>query len=77
MEERQRKLLIDRLVEHGYIKSEKVKKALLSVPRELFVSDDLRDYAYADTPLEIGNGQTISAPHMVAIMCETLDLKEG
>ncbi|HDD57373.1 MAG TPA: protein-L-isoaspartate O-methyltransferase [Thermoplasmatales archaeon] len=77
MEERQRKLLIDRLVEHGYIKSEKVKKALLSVPRELFVSDDLKDYAYADTPLEIGNGQTISAPHMVAIMCETLDLKEG
>jgi len=30
-----------------------------------------------DTPLDIGNGQTISAPHMVAIMCEALDIKKG
>jgi protein-L-isoaspartate(D-aspartate) O-methyltransferase len=36
----------------------------------------LKNYAYADTPLDIGNGQTISAPHMVAIMCEELDIQK-
>jgi len=47
------------------------------VPREEFLPEDLRDDAYVDTPLPIGEGQTISAPHMVAIMAEQLDLKEG
>jgi protein-L-isoaspartate(D-aspartate) O-methyltransferase len=42
----------------------------------MFVPDSLKKHAYADTPLEIGNGQTISAPHMVAIMCEALDIKK-
>ncbi|RLF12954.1 MAG: protein-L-isoaspartate O-methyltransferase, partial [Thermoprotei archaeon] len=37
----------------------------------------LREYAYHDTPLEIGHGQTISAPHMVALMCEELELERG
>jgi SAM-dependent methyltransferase len=47
------------------------------VPRELFVPEELRSEAYYDLPLPIGFGQTISAPHMVAIMCEILDLQEG
>jgi protein-L-isoaspartate(D-aspartate) O-methyltransferase len=37
----------------------------------------MKKYAYADTPLDIGEGQTISAPHMVALMCEALDIAEG
>lgn len=57
--------------------SEKVYKAMLKVPRHLFVPFNYRDDAYADTPLPIGKDQTISAPHMVAIMCELLDLEEG
>jgi len=57
--------------------SERVYKAMLKVPRHLFVPFNYRDDAYADTPLPIGKDQTISAPHMVAIMCELLDLKEG
>ncbi len=57
--------------------SEKVYRAMLKVPRHLFIPFNYRDDAYTDTPLPIGKDQTISAPHMVAIMCELLDLKEG
>ncbi len=56
--------------------SEKVAKAMLKIPRHLFVPEHISE-AYNDYPLPIGYGQTISAPHMVAIMCELLNLKEG
>jgi len=69
--------LVKRLCWEGRISTFKVEKAFLDVPREVFVTEKLKKYAYLDTPLEIGNGQTISAPHMVAIMCESLDLKKG
>jgi len=75
--EEQRKRLVEMLVLEGVIRSEKVKRAILKVPRELFVPEPYRRYAYVDTPLPIGKGQTISAPHMVALMCELLDLDEG
>jgi len=58
----------------GYLKSESVAAAMRSVPREVFVPDYLKPHAYEDRPLSIGSGQTISAPHMVAIMLEALDL---
>jgi protein-L-isoaspartate(D-aspartate) O-methyltransferase len=48
-----------------------------SVPRELFVLPRDMKSAYVDTPLQIGYGQTISAPHMVGIMLEELDLSPG
>jgi len=57
--------------------SDKVVEALKKVPRHLFVPRTYQSEAYIDTPLPIGYGQTISAPHMVAIMCELLDLNEG
>jgi len=69
-----------RLVENLKIElnlSEKVAEALKKVPRHVFVPPKYRHEAYVDTPLPIGKGQTISAPHMVAIMCELLDLQEG
>ena len=72
-----REQLVNRLMREGYIKSDNVKKAFLEVPRENFVPEPLKMQAYVDRPLEIGNGQTISAPHMVAIMCEALDIKNG
>jgi len=43
-----------------------------AVRREDFVPQNLRDHSYRDEPLPIGKEQTISAPHMVAIMCELL-----
>lgn len=60
-----------------YLSDEKVRKAMLRVPRHKFVPEYERKEAYIDAPLEIGYGQTISAPHMVAIMCELLELSEG
>jgi protein-L-isoaspartate(D-aspartate) O-methyltransferase len=55
----------------------KVREAMLRVPRHKFVPEYEQKAAYMDRPLDIGNGQTISAPHMVAIMCELLELSEG
>jgi len=75
--ESKRKDLINRLKYEGRIKSQDVENAFLDVPREIFVTENMKKYAYLDSPLEIGNGQTISAPHMVAIMVEALDLKKG
>ena len=57
--------------------NESVLAAMRSVPREQFVPSQLRDRAYEDLPLPIGLGQTISAPHMVAIMCDLLDVRPG
>ena len=55
---------------------ERVILAMNRVPRELFVPERLHSRAYDDIPLPIGYEQTISAPHMVAIMCDLLDLQE-
>ncbi len=54
-----------------------VLAAMGRVPRHLFVEESLRDRAYDDHPLPIGEGQTISQPYMVALMAETLKLAEG
>lgn len=72
-----RQALVESLVEEGVIRSKIVKEAMLKVPREEFVPIHLRHYAYEDTPLPIGYGQTISAPHMVALMCEEAQLAPG
>ncbi|MDD5258245.1 MAG: protein-L-isoaspartate O-methyltransferase, partial [Methanothrix soehngenii] len=57
--------------------NESVLEAMARVPRDKFVPAQLRDRAYEDLPLPIGQGQTISAPHMVAIMCDLLDVRPG
>jgi protein-L-isoaspartate(D-aspartate) O-methyltransferase len=57
--------------------SDRVVDAMERVPRELFVPRRIGHTAYEDRPLPIGKGQTISAPHMVAIMCDVLDIGEG
>jgi protein-L-isoaspartate(D-aspartate) O-methyltransferase len=75
-EERRRRLVME-LKAEGYIVSERVEKAMLRVPRELFVPEDYRDLAYVDRPLPIGFGQTISAPSIVAYMTELLRAEVG
>ena len=77
MSKAERQRLVTKLNTEGYIKSKAVKEAFLQLPREEFVPESLKSQAYIDTPLEIGNGQTISAPHMIAIMCEALDIQKG
>lgn len=73
----ERKKMVKILSESGYIKTEKVRNAMENVPREEFIPTSNRPYAYVDRPLPIGEGQTISAPHMVAMICELLELEEG
>ena len=70
--------MVRKLEASGYIKTEPVKQAMLKVPRHIFVPEEMQRYAHADTPLDIGGGgQTISAPHMVAMMLELMELEKG
>jgi protein-L-isoaspartate(D-aspartate) O-methyltransferase len=54
-----------------------VLDAMKAVPRHLFVDPRYRSQAYADHPLPIDEGQTISQPYIVALMTQYLDLKKG
>ncbi len=72
----ERKRMVERLKEELNI-SDRVFRAMLKVPRHLFVPPQYSREAYSDYPLPIGYGQTISAPHMVAIMCDLLDVLPG
>jgi len=58
--------LIEGLIKEGILKSPNVIKAMRSVPRTQFLPENMRSYAAVDTPLPIGFGQTISAPHSQA-----------
>lgn len=74
----ERKKMVDRLIKEGIVKKKEVARALMTVFREEFVWPDTKRFAYEDTPLPLGDtGQTISAPHMVAIMLEELELDIG
>jgi protein-L-isoaspartate(D-aspartate) O-methyltransferase len=57
------------------IRDKRVLKAMLKVPRHRFVDEKYYGSAYADHPLPIGEGQTISQPYMVALMSECLELR--
>jgi protein-L-isoaspartate(D-aspartate) O-methyltransferase len=69
--------LIDSLTKQGILQTPKVVKAMRTVPRVKFLPLDSQAYSATDTPLPIGYGQTISAPHMVGIMNEALELETG
>jgi len=64
------------LVQRG-VADPDVVRAMLETPREAFVPDDLREYAYEDSPLPIGADQTISQPYVVAAMLEAAGLEPG
>ncbi len=69
--------LIDNLEKQGILRSPKVALAMRTVPRSKFLPSELQSYSAQDTPLSIGLGQTVSAPHMVSIMNEALQLAVG
>jgi len=75
--EKERKNLVNKLIRDGRISKPEVIEAMLSVPRELFIPPVNRANSYVDAPQSIGEGQTISAPHMVGIMVEAMDLRPG
>ena len=72
---RARKRMVEVDIKGRGIKDRRVLRAMGSVPRHLFVEEYLRREAYADYPLPIGEGQTISQPYVVALMTELLELK--
>lgn len=63
----------EQIMERG-VEDQAVLGALLSIPRHRFVPEEYRRHAYADRPLPIGEGQTISQPYIVAFMTGLLEL---
>ena len=69
--------MVRQTIEERGVTNPDVLNAMRSVPRHLFVPAEYLDEAYADHPLPIGYGQTISQPYIVAWMTELLELKPG
>lgn len=59
------------------VKDPKVLQAMRNVPRHEFVPLEYQEYSYADGPLPIGYGQSISQPYIVALMTALLEVEEG
>jgi len=73
--EAQRERMVRQHIEQRGVRDRRVLEAMRKTPRHLFVPEGLRAMAYADQPLPIGHGQTISQPYIVAFMTELLEPK--
>ena len=73
--EARRNDMVEHQIEARGVNDTIVLGAMRKVPRHLFVPPEYADSAYADRPLPIGHGQTISQPYMVAVMTEALQLR--
>jgi len=73
--EAQRLQMVEQQLRRRGIRDERVLEAMSKIPREQFLPDKVRPWAYADEPLSIGYGQTISQPYMTALMAQALELK--
>jgi len=71
----ERRLMVEEQLRNRGIRDERVLEAMARVPRHEFVYPELRDEAYEDHPIAIGEGQTISQPFVVADMLEALALR--
>jgi protein-L-isoaspartate(D-aspartate) O-methyltransferase len=70
-----RDLMVRRQIEARGVIDREVLEAMRQVPRHLFLPGNMKRFAYDDSPISIGYGQTISQPFIVAIMTELLQLK--
>ncbi len=75
--EQQKQYLYEFWKNSRMISNDSVLDAFMAVPRELFVDPAYRDQSYADHPLPIGSGQTISQPTTVILMLQLLDVLPG
>jgi protein-L-isoaspartate(D-aspartate) O-methyltransferase len=75
--ERLRHFMVEQQVRQRGITQPDVLSAMEQVPRHLFVPESLRDKAYTDQPLALGQGRTVYQPYVVALMTQLLDLKHG
>jgi protein-L-isoaspartate(D-aspartate) O-methyltransferase len=73
----QRQKMVRQDIKGRGVRDQAVLSAMHTVPRQLFVDASYRDQAYADHPLPIGEGQTISQPYVVALMTEAVGLRPG
>lgn len=73
----QRERMVQRHIAARGIRDVLLLNAMRGVPREDFVPEALRDYAYEDSPLPIGHGQTISQPYIVALMLDAAGVMPG
>ena len=69
--------MVERNIAGRGVRDELVLEAMRKVPRESFLAEKLREFAYEDSPLPIAGEQTISQPYIVAFMAEALMLKGG
>jgi protein-L-isoaspartate(D-aspartate) O-methyltransferase len=80
MEEEYYEQLRKKMMEHQIaargVSDRRVLEAMLRIPRHLFIPESMQGRAYDDSPLPIGDGQTISQPYMVAWMTELLEVEE-
>ena len=60
-------------IEARGVRNAALLEAMRRVPREAFIPENLREFAYQDTPLPIESGQTISQPYIVALMIESVE----
>ena len=74
---KQRERMVDRQIARRGVADEDVLRAMREVPRHEFVPEGQRRLAYVDSPLPIGEGQTISQPYIVAAMTEAIDPDPG
>lgn len=72
-----RKAMVQEQVRQKGITKPEVLAAMAQVPRHLFVPDSLREVAYSDKPLTLGQGRTIYQPYVVALMTSLLELDKG
>ena len=72
-----RELMVRNDIEGRGVRDPEVLGAMRRVPRHLFVAESLRDQAYSDRPLPIGEGQTISQPFVVALMSSLARIEPG
>jgi protein-L-isoaspartate(D-aspartate) O-methyltransferase len=72
-----RKQAVEDLVKEGLLKESNIVRAMEKVPREEFLPDEAKAYAYIDSPIPIGYGQTTSALHMTALFCEYSSMNLG
>jgi len=72
-----RRQAVEDLIDQSILRDPRIIRAMMTVPREEFLPVDARDYAYVDSPLPVGCGQTTSALHMTALFCEYGEMTLG
>lgn len=75
--EQRRLRMVEAQIARRGVRDDRVLAAMREVPRERFVAPEMAEFAYNDSPISIGEGQTISQPYIVAAMIEAAEVRPG